>query len=116
MSSTITQVQLQSNMTSRLVELLSLLAREDVYARILLALARCKHGCLSLRGLAREVNMAPKNVKKYVLRLMQLGIVKIDQIHEKMLLIRLSDEFRWLREAVSETEQRSLLTTQPSSQ
>ncbi len=99
-------VQAYSDLPVRLVELLSLLAKEDVYVRILVALAKCRHGCLSLRGLSREVNMAPKNVKKYVVRLAQLGIVRIEQIHEKMLLIRLSDTFKWLKDIVEETERR----------
>ncbi len=109
-------IHAHSELSTKFVELLKLLAKDDVYVKILLALARCRHGCLSLRGLAREVNMAPKNVKKYVLRLAELGIVKIEQIHEKMLLIRLSDEYRWLRDIVGETEHRVSIPATPSPQ
>ena len=83
---------------SRLVHLLELIAREDTYLKILLKLAMLEQEYISLRGLAREVNMAPKNVKRYLQKLSSLGIVKIEQPHEKILLISLSDEYKWLRD------------------
>ncbi len=85
-----------------MVKLLKLLSQESIHVRIILALARKGH--LSLRGVAREVGMAPKNVKRYLENLESLGIVKCVRPSKKMFLYRLSDEYAWLRDLISETD------------
>ncbi len=79
-------------------KLLKALAKEDVYAKIILALATQEHEYTSLRGLAKSVEMSPKNLKKYVQKLANLGILKVEQPHEKMILISLDPSYKWLRE------------------
>jgi len=80
-----------------MITFLEKLSQEDVYIRIILSIAISEHGCLSLRGLSRAVSMSPKNVKKYVLKLEKLGLVRIEQPHEKLFLIYLDPSLEWLR-------------------
>ncbi len=84
---------------AEMFRLLKTLAREDIYIRILLALAMQEQEYTSLRGLARNVNMSPKNLKKYVQKLASLGILRVEHPHEKMILISLDPKYKWLREA-----------------
>jgi len=87
---------------TNMIKLLKLLAQESVHIRIVLALAR--KGCLSLRGVAREVGMAPKNVKKYLEDLENLGIVTCIKPSRKMFLYRLSDQYSWLQDLIKSLE------------
>ncbi len=87
----------QTQILRRMITFLEKLSQEDVYIRIILSIAISEHGCLSLRGLSRAVSMSPKNVKKYVLKLEKLGLVRIEQPHEKLFLIYLDPSLEWLR-------------------
>ena len=89
-----------SQLVGKIVNLLEKLSIDDVYVRILISIAKSEHGCLSLRGLSRAVSMSPKNVKKYVIRLEKLGLVRVEQPHEKLMLIYLDNSLEWLREIV----------------
>ena len=84
---------------AEMFRLLKTLAKEDIYVRILLVLATQEQEYTSLRGLARSVNMSPKNLKKYVQKLASLGILRVEHPHEKMILISFDPKYRWLREA-----------------
>ena len=85
-----------------LVKLLKTLAQESIHVRIIMVLA--KKGCLSLRGVAREVGMAPKNVRKYLDRLEALGIVTCMRPSKKMFLYKLNDQYAWLQELVKQID------------
>ncbi len=93
-----------------LIKLLRLLSQESIHVRIVLALA--KKGCLSLRGIAREVGMAPKNVRKYLERLEALGVIVCLKPSKKMFLYKLSDAFSWLHDLVKSIEQPETKTEQ----
>ncbi len=86
-----------------LIKLLRLLSQESIHVRIVLALAR--KGCLSLRGIAREVGMAPKNVRKYLEKLESLGIVTCIKPSKKMFLYKLSENYSWLGDLVKLAEE-----------
>jgi len=81
---------------------LETLSRESIHVKIIVTLAR--RGCLSLRGIAREVGMAPKNVRKYLERLEQLGIITCIKPSRRMFLYKLSDEYSWLQDLLRSTE------------
>ncbi len=87
---------------ANMMKLFKLLAQESVHVRIVLVLAR--KGCLSLRGVAREVGMAPKNVKKYLESLEALGVVTCIKPSRKMFLYRLSEQYAWLQDLVKQLE------------
>ncbi len=84
------------------VKFLDLLSQESIHIKIIVALA--KRGCLSLRGIAREVGMAPKNVRKYLEKLENLGIITCIKPSRRMFLYRLSDEYSWLQDLVKRLE------------
>ncbi len=90
-----------SQLIGKIINLLEKLSIDDVYVRIIISIARSENGCLSLRGLSRAVSMSPKNVKKYVTRLEKLGLVRIEQPHEKLMLIYLGSSLDWLRDILS---------------
>ncbi|NPA71135.1 MAG: winged helix-turn-helix domain-containing protein [Crenarchaeota archaeon] len=84
------------------IRFLETLSRESIHVKIIVTLAR--RGCLSLRGIAREVGMAPKNVRKYLEKLEQLGVITCIKPSRRMFLYRLSDEYSWLQELLRSTE------------
>ena len=73
-------------------EVLLKLLQHDIYLRILYALTRKDR--LSLRGLAKEVNLAPKNVKRYVEVLEKLGLVTVTWPSSRLMLIELAEDVR----------------------
>ncbi len=90
------------NIVREFVRFLEILSRESIHVKIIVTLA--KRGCLSLRGIAREVGMAPKNVRKYLEKLEQLGIVTCIKPSRRMFLYKLSDEYSWLQELIRSME------------
>ncbi len=87
----------QTQVLRKIISFLENLSQGDIYIKIILTIARSEHGCLSLRGLSREISMSPKNVKKYVIKLEKLGLIRVEQPHEKLLLIYLYPSLEWLR-------------------
>ncbi|NPA23047.1 MAG: winged helix-turn-helix domain-containing protein [Crenarchaeota archaeon] len=90
-----------SQLIERIINLLEKLSGDDIYVRIIMSIARSENGYLSLRGLSRAVSMSPKNVKKYVTRLEKLGLIRVEQPHEKLMLIYLDTSLDWLRDLLS---------------
>ncbi len=90
-----------SQLADKIINLLERLSLDDIYVRIIMSIARSENGCLSLRGLSRAVSMSPKNVKKYVIKLEKLGLVRVEQPHEKLMLIYLDHSIDWIRELIS---------------
>ncbi len=84
------------------IRFLETLSRESIHVKIIVTLAR--RGCLSLRGIAREVGMAPKNVRKYLEKLEQLGVITCIKPSRRMFLYRLSDEYSWLQDLLRSAE------------
>jgi len=95
------------------VRFLDLLSQESIHVKIIIALAR--RGCLSLRGIAREVGMAPKNVRKYLEKLESLGIITCIKPSRRMFLYRLSDEYSWLQELIKRVEDQAKPIPRPTS-
>jgi len=89
-------------MIREFVRFLEVLSRESIHVKIIVTLA--KRGCLSLRGIAREVGMAPKNVRKYLEKLEQLGVVTCIKPSRRMFLYKLSDEYSWLQDLIRAME------------
>ncbi|NPA70916.1 MAG: winged helix-turn-helix transcriptional regulator [Crenarchaeota archaeon] len=90
-----------TQLADKIINLLERLSLDDIYVRIIMSIARSENGCLSLRGLSRAVSMSPKNVKKYVIKLEKLGLVRVEQPHEKLMLIYLDSSIGWLRDLIS---------------
>ena len=92
---------MDSNDLHKLMHFINHIFSDSVTWRIIRALSRTEG--LTLRELARRSEIAPKTLYKYIDALQRKGVVEIYRPGPRVMIIKLSERYAWLRQYLGHT-------------
>lgn len=95
----------QVDLAKKLVRFLFKVFDQDIKFRIIIALA--KREALTLRELARNVGISPKNLYKYLAELNDKGIITYIEVSPRIKVYTLSRDYEWLKDLIKNVHQES---------